>query len=101
MPGSEVRADFWLNEFITPLDIYQIYWRRAADVSLKSTKERFLNDFVMLAHQSKIALTQDQDGNYIVMLHPDGPKVEDLEKEIEASGQAAGMDVVFAPGLFG
>ena len=43
MPGSEVRADLWINEYITPWDIYQHGITRV----LVSKKTRFQDMFVV------------------------------------------------------
>jgi hypothetical protein len=84
-----------------PFDAFQIYWDRAVQASLKSRDDRFRRDVMALATEAKITLWQDPDGSYTLMLHPRVTDVEAVERAITAAGVKAGMDITFAPGLFG
>ena len=82
-------------------DIFKIYWDRAVQSGLKSKDDRFRRDVMGLATEAKIALWQDPDGSFTLMLHPKVTDVEGVERQITAAGEQAGMSITFAPGLFG
>jgi hypothetical protein len=86
-----------------PFDVFEIYWQRAAKASLKSQEEaRFRRDFLQLSNEAKVSLFQDNEGSYAAVLHPrQVTDVEAVEKQIVAAGEKAGLQITFAPGLFG
>lgn len=84
-----------------PFDVFDIYWKRSCQASLKAREDRFRKDVAALANQSRIALHQDPGGSYTVILHPSIPDVSEIENQITAAGEKAGMSITFAPGLFG
>jgi hypothetical protein len=83
-----------------PFDVFDIYWQRACRDSLKAKEDRFRRDVVGLSNQSKIALHQDSDGSFTVVVHPQVTDVSEVENAISSAGEKAGMSITFAPGLF-
>jgi hypothetical protein len=84
-----------------PFDLFEVYWTRASQASLKSPEDRFRRDAAGFARDAKVSLCQDHDGSYTLVLHPEGGDPAALEKQVVAAGQKAGMTITFAPGLFG
>lgn len=82
------------------IDLFEIYWLRAARSSLKSQVDRFRQDVLAHANEAKVSLIHESDGSFTLALHP---KVETdpIQEAIAAAGRKAGMDISFAPGLFG
>ncbi len=101
VPPSEGAMFFYLTA--TPFDVFEIYWQRAARASLKSQEEaRFRRDFLQLTHEAKFSLFQDNEGSYALVLHSQQVSdVEAVERQIAAAGEQAGLQITFAPGLFG
>jgi hypothetical protein len=101
VPPKEGAMFFYLTA--APLDVFSIYWERAARASLKSEEEaRFRRDFLQLSNEAKFSLFEDNDGSYTIVLHSKQvADVEPVENEITAAGQKAGLSITFAPGLFG
>ena len=97
-PPTEGGMFFYLSA--APFDIFDIYWERCARSSLKSKTENFRLHVVATAHEAKIALFQDNDGSYTIVLHPKGAPVKEAEKRIADAGKMTGMDITFAPSLF-
>ncbi len=85
-----------------PFDIFEISWARAARSSFKAGRDdRFRSDTLSLASESRITLHLDSSGGYGLVLHPDVKDLDAKERLLIASGKTAGMDISFAPGLFG
>ncbi len=100
VPAKEGAMFFYLTS--APFDVFSIYWERAARSSLKSEEEiRFRRDFLQLSNEAKFSLFQDNEGSYNVILHSQVTDVEAVEKQISAAGEQAGLQITFAPGLFG
>lgn len=97
-PPTAGEMFFYLSS--APFDVFEIYWQRACRDSLKAREDRFRRDVVGLAHQSKIALHQDPNGSFTVVVHPQGTDVSEVENAITAAGEKSGMSITFAPGLF-
>jgi hypothetical protein len=85
----------------SPFEVFKRYWDAAAQAALKSKDDRFRRDIMILAPEAKITLWQDPDASYSVLLHPKVADVEAVEREITSAGEAAGMSITSAPGLFG
>jgi hypothetical protein len=99
VPPQSGELFFYLTA--TPFDVVEVYWRRAAQASLKSREDRFRRDVVAFAHEARVSLHQDTMGSYTVVLHPQIRDVSEVEGHITAAGRNAGMTITFAPGLFG
>lgn len=97
-PPTSGEMFFYLS--VSPFDVFDIYWQRACRDSLKAKDDRFRRDVVGLSNQSKIALHQDADGSFTVVVHPQVTDVSEVENAISAAGDKAGMSITFAPGLF-
>lgn len=82
------------------LDLFEIYWLRAARASVRSQVDRFRHDVLAHAGEAKISLLHEQDGSFTIVLHP---RVEPapIQEQIAAAGAKAGLEITFAPGLFG
>lgn len=106
VPPTSGEMFFYLTS--APLDVYEVYWRRAAQASLKARPadgarggdDRFRREVAAFAHQAKVALHQDSLGSYTVVIHPNVQDVPAIESQIQAAGAQAGMTITFAPGLF-
>lgn len=97
-PPTSGEMFFYLSA--APFDVFDIYWTRACRDSLKAKEDRFRRDVVGLANQSKIALHQDAEGSFTVVVHPQVSDVSEVENAISSAGDKAGMAITFAPGLF-
>lgn len=82
-------------------DLYDIGWQRAARSSGRPGEDRFRRDAAALAHQSLVTLLQDGTGVFTLILDPSAADIPGMERLIAASGKQAGMQVTFAPSLFG
>jgi hypothetical protein len=82
-------------------DLFDIYWQRAARSSTKPGEDRFRRDVAALAHEARVTLLQDPSGSFTVILHPQVADIQEVERRISAAGKEAGLQIVFAPGLFG
>ncbi len=97
-PPTSGEMFFYLSA--SPFDVFDVYWQRACRDSLKAKEDRFRRDVVGLANQSKIALHQDTDGSFTVVVHPQVTDVSQVENAIASAGDKSGMSITFAPGLF-
>jgi hypothetical protein len=111
----EFDADFRLiREFAPPLagemfftltrstfDLYDIGWQRAARSSSRPGEDRFRRDVAALAYQSLATLLQDGTGSFTLILDPSAVDVPGMERQITSAGKQAGMEITFAPSLFG
>ena len=82
------------------LDLLEVYWLRCARSAEKSKDDPFCRDVIGNAHDSKIVLMQDQDGSFTVVVHPK-VVIDPIQQAITEAGAKAGMEITFAPGLFG
>jgi hypothetical protein len=98
VPPSAGEMFFYLSS--SPFEVFDIYWQRSCRDSLKAKDDRFRRDVVGLANQSKVALHQDQEGSFTVVVHPQIKDVSEVENAISSAGDRAGMSITFAPGLF-
>lgn len=98
VPPSEGVLAFYLTA--APYDMFDIHWQRACRDSLKAKDDRIFRDILAIAHEAQISLCMDADGSFTVLLHPKVTDVESIEEKISAAGKQAGMQIVFAPGLF-
>jgi hypothetical protein len=101
VPPKEGALFFYLTS--APFDVFSIYWERAARGSLKSQEDvRLRRDFLQLSNEAKFSLFQDNEGSYTVVLHSKHvTDVDAVEKQITSAGEQAGINITFAPGLFG
>ncbi len=107
VPPTEGEMFFYLTS--APLEVYQVYWERAAQASLRPRtadasrggEARFRREVAAFAHQAKVALHQDSSGSYTVVIHPHVKDFAEVEGHIRAAGAQAGMTITFAPNLFG
>lgn len=82
------------------LAIMETYWLRCARSAAKAKDEPFRRDVIGYAHDAKIVLMRDQDGVFTVVVHPK-VELDPIETAITDAGAKAGMEIDFAPGLFG
>jgi len=99
VPPAEGILAFYLTS--APFDLFDIHWQRACRDSLKAKDDRIRRDVLSLAHEAQVTLFMDADGAFSVTLHPKVTDVEGVEARITAAGASAGMNITFAPGLFG
>lgn len=98
VPPAEGVMAFYLTS--TPYDLFDIHWQRACRDSLKAKDDRIIRDILAVAHQAQITLLMDSDGSFSVVLHPKVTDIEAVEQKITLAGATAGMQIIFAPGLF-
>ncbi len=98
VPPSEGVMAFYLTG--TPFDIFDIHFQRACRDSLKAKDDRIRRDILSIAHEAQVTLFMDADGSFSVILHPKVQDVDAVEEKIKAAGERAGMQIIFAPGLF-
>ena len=98
VPPSEGVMAFYLTG--TPFDIFDIHFQRACRDSLKAKDDRIRRDILSIAHEAQVTLFMDADGSFSVILHPKVEDVEGVEQKIKSAGERAGMQIIFAPGLF-
>jgi hypothetical protein len=98
VPPAEGALAFYLTA--TPYDMFDIHWQRACRDSLKAKDDRIRRDILAIADKAQITLFMDSDGSFSVLLHPKVTDVEGIEQKITLAGATAGMQIIFAPGLF-
>jgi hypothetical protein len=82
-------------------DLHDVYWQRAARSSTKPGEDRFRRDVAAMAHETLATLLQDGSGSFTVILNPQAADVPGMERLITIAGKEAGMQITFAPSLFG
>ena len=98
VPPADGVLAFYLTA--TPHDVFDIHWQRACRDSLKAKDDRIRRDILAVAHEAQITLFMDSDGSFSVLLHPKLSDIEAVEQKITLAGATAGMQIIFAPGLF-
>ncbi len=104
----------WVNDLYPPtegnvfwyvsdaaFDKAEAYWRSAAAGSARSREDPFRRDFFWLATESPLLITIDNIGTIAISYSPKKHTEEKIKKCISVSARSAGMEVNFAPGLFG